>query len=219
MALRKDKKKDEDEKKPKHTPTKPKPILKAKGYVAWTAKGFRGQLVERGRYVKCQLPVCELDPSQPNRLICGKKIKNEKRDLQSHYQHMHAENSAGHRDSKKNPSRPWKCPCGKDHESWNQHYGHIRTKHEFRGKSKAVRLAGGLKKFGARLDPLTGKVMEKKENADDDDEDEDDDEDDDDEDDDDEGLFVPPHKDGPRDPKFDDDDPSGAAGGLIQAAA
>ncbi|KAK8084374.1 hypothetical protein PG997_005645 [Apiospora hydei] len=213
MAPRKGDKKEEEKKKAKPKPktTTPKATLRAKGYVAYTAKGFRGELVDRGRYVKCQLPVRRVDLNQPNHRICGATIQNEKRPIQSHYRQAHEVDSARDRDTKKDASRPWTCPCGADHENWTSHLQHIRKVHGVRGVTKAIREAGGLLKSGARLDPKTGLVKAKEEEEE--------------EEDDDEGLFVPPHQDGPRDPKFDDDDhdggfgPSGAAGGLIEAAA
>ncbi|KAK8044447.1 hypothetical protein PG993_004471 [Apiospora rasikravindrae] len=176
MAPRKEKKK-EEEKKPKPKP-QPQPktlILRAKAYVAYTAKGFQGDLVDRGRYVKCTLPVRRVDPNQPNHRVCGAVIQNEKRPIQSHCSHAHKVDSARDRDTKKDASRPWTCPCGAAHQNWTAHYQHIRKVHGVRGKSKAIREAGGLLKSGARLDPKTNQVIEEEED-----------------DDDDEGLFVPP---------------------------
>ncbi|KAK8115516.1 hypothetical protein PG984_012018 [Apiospora sp. TS-2023a] len=143
--------------------------------LAWSEHGFHGVLVEGGRFVRCGLR--PLRPQNPNHTRCTAKIRNEEHALRSHYGKKHTRTSAAARDSEKHAGRPYKCAesCGADHESWDQHYAHIRSKlhHNWKGPAARIKNAGCVLNTGATIDPETNKIIPPPE-----DEEEDDDEDD-----------------------------------------
>ncbi|KAK8137097.1 hypothetical protein PG984_005037 [Apiospora sp. TS-2023a] len=126
----------------------------------------------------------------------------------------HNNDSARSRWTETDPNNPWICPCGKNQkplDSWSKFNSHLRRHHGLRGSSASIRKAGSVE-----IDPETNKVIKP-----DNEEDHEDDEDE-------ELPFLPPPDHGPKGPERKDDDdedgddgfgPSGAAGGLISAAA
>ncbi|KAK8054734.1 hypothetical protein PG994_009801 [Apiospora phragmitis] len=146
--------------------------------------------------------------------ICGAVIANKRSHIQSHITHQHDEKLARHRDSKKTPENPWVCPCdGVPRGSWVNYLNHLHSTHGFRGVSKAIREARGVK-----IDKNTNRVIMPRAKAEDQEEEME-------EVDEPYESFLPPDH-GPKGPEHKDDDdedgglgPSGAAGGLIQATA
>ncbi|KAK8054249.1 hypothetical protein PG996_013550 [Apiospora saccharicola] len=127
---------------PQSRPQSSPPLLRAD--LAWSEHGFRGVLVEGGRYVQCELPT--LRPQNPNHFRCTAKIRNEERALQSHYGKEHVGTSAHARDTEKHAGRPYKCAesCGADHASWTEHLAQIRSKrhHKWTGPAARIKKAG-----------------------------------------------------------------------------
>ncbi|KAK7911777.1 hypothetical protein PG985_014258 [Apiospora marii] len=158
--------------------------------ISYTGRGFRGELIEHGRKVRCLMP-----PHADRRIneddVCNSVISNTRHDISSHISRQHEER-AHYQDTKKNPDNPWVCPCGDmSWDKWVNFLAHLRSVHGFRGESKFIKKAGGV-----QLDKNNRVIMPNNIEAPD----------------------ASPK--GPEKKKDDEDDgPSGAAGGFIEASA
>ncbi|KAK8085751.1 hypothetical protein PG997_007022 [Apiospora hydei] len=137
---------------------------------AWNRHGFQSVVVDDGRYVECRMPLLHPDPADPHR-VCGARIRNTEHDLRCHWTRQHNPNGAHARDTAKDPSRPWECAASckqaKGSPSWTTHLSHMRRVHKFRGDSRRIRKAGGVRKAGGTIDPETNEIVLPKEASED----------------------------------------------------
>ncbi|KAK8124096.1 hypothetical protein PG999_004014 [Apiospora kogelbergensis] len=141
-------------------PKEDKSPLSPSGQIAHIPhEGFRYTVFNEGRSVRCQTPVRAGHPNRASNQICNAEMKNGQPSISNHWTKQHKPNSAKSRDMEKDPSRPWKCPCGLNSDSWDNHLAHIRTAHGFKGSAMDVKDAGGLLNSGIQLDPVTRRVI------------------------------------------------------------
>ncbi|KAK8029630.1 hypothetical protein PG993_010921 [Apiospora rasikravindrae] len=144
MAPRKDKK-TEKKKEEKEEPL---------ATIAYTERGFTGELLNDGRTVVCHM-LARADKQRSGAELCLSYLTNEPEHIRSHINGEHNEKSARYRATKKNPDDPFVCPCdGKPHDNWVNYLSHLRRKHDFKGVSRAIREAGG-----AEIDEKTNRVI------------------------------------------------------------